>query len=127
MPSVPGPEDLIVGPLDIIDGKLLATADPAGYGDHGNYRVPIAIGPSATVTVVIAAPARGRVVIYNPYGPTGGVTAAVYHSCQAGWAVFLRGFAFLGGRVRGCVPLEVHVGGQSRTRHVTVSLFAGRC
>ena len=38
-----------------------------------------------------------------------------------------RGFAFTGGRTRGCVPLDVRVGGQSRVRHVTLSLFAGSC
>src|SRR5207302_1040774 len=36
--SLPGPQDLVAGPLDIIGGKVLATADPAGYGDHGSYK-----------------------------------------------------------------------------------------
>jgi len=43
------------------------------------------------------AQAQGHVVIYNPYGPPGGVSAVTYHSCQP------------------------------RTRHVTISLFAGSC
>jgi hypothetical protein len=126
-PMSPGPRDLVVGPLDIIGGKALATADPAGYGDHGDYKVPVAVGPGATVTVVISAPELGHVVIQNPYGPSGGVAAAVYHSCQTGWTVFAQSFAFLGQRTRGCVPLEVQAAGQAKTRHVTVSLFAGRC
>ncbi len=126
-PMMPGPDDLVIGPLDIVEGKLLATANPAGYGEHGSYKVPIAIGPGATVTVVIAAQARGRVVIDNPYGPPGGVAAATYPSCQPGWTVFAQGLAFPDRRARGCVPLDVQTGGQSRTRHGTVSLFAGSC
>jgi len=125
--TIPGPHDLVSGPLDVIDGELLATADPAGYGDRGNYKVPIAVGPGATVTVTIAPQARGRVVIYNPYGPGGGVAAATYQSCQPGWTVFPQGFVFPDHRARGCVPLDVRAGGQPRTRHLTVSLFAGSC
>jgi hypothetical protein len=93
----------------------------------GSYKVPIAIGPGATVTVVIAPQARGRVVIDNPYGPAGGVAAATYHACQRGWTVFVQGFAFPDHRARGCVPLDVQAAGQPGTRHLTVSLFAGHC
>ena len=40
---------------------------------------------------------------------------------------FAQGFAFTDGRIRGCVPLEVRVGGQARVHRVTLSLFAGSC
>jgi hypothetical protein len=40
---------------------------------------------------------------------------------------YAQGFAFTGGRIRGCVPLEVKVGGQPQIRRVTLSLFAGSC
>jgi hypothetical protein len=126
-PPMPGQDDLLIGPLDIVNGRLLPTADPAGWGDDGTYKIPFAVGPYATVTVVIAAQARGYVAIDNPYGPPGGVVAATYHSCQGTWTVFPQSFAFRGGRTRGCVPLHVRVTGQPGTRQVTVSLFAGSC
>ncbi|SRR6266851_2586140 len=47
--ALPAPDDLITGPLDVLSGKKLATADPAGYGDRGEYKIPVAIGPGATV------------------------------------------------------------------------------
>jgi hypothetical protein len=84
---MPGQDDLLIGPLDIVNGRLLPTADPAGWGDDGTYKIPFAVGPYATVTVVIAAQARGYVAIDNPYGPPGGVAAATYHSCQGAWTV----------------------------------------
>jgi hypothetical protein len=40
---------------------------------------------------------------------------------------YAQGFAFTGGQVRGCVPLEVRSGGQPQVRRVTLSLFAGSC
>jgi len=72
------------------------------------------------------APARGHVMIDNPYA-LHGVTAATYHSCPHFAGFFAQGFAFTDGQIRGCVPLEVRVGDQVRVRHVTLSLFAGSC
>jgi hypothetical protein len=126
-PSVPAPGDLIVGPLDIVAGKTLATANPSGYGDPSNYKVPIAVRSGAIVTITIAAQAQAHVVIKNPYGPSGGATTASYHPCPAGWTVFAQGFAFTDGRIRGCVPLDVTIAGQPSPRRITVSLFAGSC
>jgi hypothetical protein len=40
---------------------------------------------------------------------------------------YAQGFAFTDGQIRGCVPLEVRVGGQARVQRVTLSLFAGSC
>ena len=72
------------------------------------------------------APARGHVMIDNPYA-LHGVTAATYHSCPHFAGFFAQGFAFTDGRIRGCVPLEVRVAGQARVHRVTLSLFAGSC
>ena len=70
--------------------------------------------------------ARGHVVIDNPYA-LHGVTAATYRPCPRQPGFFAQGFAFTDGRIRGCVPLEVRVGGEPQVRRVTLSLFAGFC
>jgi hypothetical protein len=126
VPQRPQPGDLAIGPLIIVNGQRVATADPAGYGEHGSYKIPFVVTTGATVTVTIDPPARGHVVISNPYAPAG-VTAATYRSCPQAAGFFAQSFAFSGGRTRGCVPLDVQVGDQPRVRHVTLSLFAGSC
>jgi hypothetical protein len=126
VPQRPQPGDLAIGPLTIVGGQRLATADPAGYGEHGSYKIPFIVTAGATVTVTIAGPARGHVVISNPYAPAG-VTAATYRSCARVAGFFAQGFAFTGGQTRGCVPLDVRAGDQRRVQHVTLSLFAGSC
>ncbi len=126
VPQRPRPGDLAAGPLIIPDGRRLATADPAGYGEHGSYKIPFIVTMGATVTVTIAPPARGHVVISNPYAAAG-VTAATYRSCARVAGFFAQGFAFTDGQVRGCVPLDVRAGDQPRARRVTLSLFAGSC
>ena len=55
------------------------------------------------------------------------MTAATYRPCANVTGFFAQGFAFTDGRIRGCVPLEVRVGGQARVQRVTLSLFAGSC
>jgi hypothetical protein len=127
IPARPQPGDLAIGPLIIVNGKRLAAADPAGYGEHGSYKIPLVLLPGRTATVTIGAQARGRIVIDNPYSPVGGVTAASYHSCPHATGVFAQGLAFTDGRARGCVPLDVRIGSEPRVRHVTLSLFAGSC
>ena len=126
VPQRPQPGDLAIGPLIIPGGQRLATADPAGYGDHGSYKIPFIVTMGATVTVTIDPPARGRVVISNPYAPAG-VTTATYRSCPHVAGFFAQDLAFTGGQARGCVPLEVQAGGSVLVRHVTLSLFAGSC
>jgi hypothetical protein len=126
VPQQPQPGDLAIGPLIIVNGQRVATADPAGYGQHGSYKIPFVVTTGATVTVTIDPPARGHVVISNPYAPAG-VTAATYRPCPRVAGFFAQGFAFTGGRTRGCVPLDVKVNDQPRVRHVTLSLFAGSC
>ena len=125
VPKRPEPGDLTVGPLVIIDGKKVANADPAGWGDHGSYKIPFFVPRGTTVTVTIDPPARGHVVIDTPYAHR--VTAATYRPCSQVTGFFAQGFAFTDGQVRGCVPLEVRVGGQARVQRVTLSLFAGCC
>jgi hypothetical protein len=126
VPQQPQPGDLAVGPLIINSGKMVATADPAGFGGHGDYKLPFVVTRGSTVTVTIGAPARGHVVIDNAYAPHG-VTAATYHSCSHAHGFFAQAFAFTDGKIRGCVPLEVRVAGQARVQRVTLSLFAGSC
>lgn len=126
VPGRPQPGDLAIGPLIIPGGRRLATADPAGYGEHGRYKIPFIVAMGATVTVTIDPPARGHVMISNPYAPAG-VTAATYRPCPHQVGFYPQGFAFTGGQTRGCVPLAVRVGDQRRVRHVTLSLFAGSC
>jgi hypothetical protein len=123
----PQPGDLVIGPLFIPNGKRLATADPAGYGDHGSYKIPLILTLGSMATVTIGASARGQVVISNPYSPVGGVTAATYRSCSSQAGFFAQGFAFTNGKIRGCVPLDVAIGHDARVHHVMFSLFAGRC
>ena len=103
-----------------------AKADPAGFGEHGSYKIPFFVPRGSTVTVTIDPPARGHVVIDNPYARHG-VTAAIYRPCANVTGFFAQGFAFTDGKIRGCVPLEVRVGGRARVQRVTLSLFAGSC
>jgi hypothetical protein len=130
-PVAPGPGDVVVGPLYLINAKDSVDPNGAGSDPQHGYKYPIAVAPGATVTMMIAAPARGHVVIDNPYGPPAGVVAASYRACrpgqEQGWTVFVQGFTFTDGRTRGCVPLTVRIGREARIRHVTVSLFAGPC
>jgi hypothetical protein len=127
----PGPGDLVVGPLFIINARDSVNPSGAGRAPQHSYKYPIAVAPGATVTMMIAAPARGHVVIDNPYGPSAGVVAATYRACQPGgrssWTVFVQGFTFTDGRTRGCVPLTVQASREARLRHVTVSLYARPC
>ena len=126
VPQQPKPGDLAIGPLIIPGGQRLATARPAEYGEHGSYKIPVIVPMGSTVTVTIEPPARGHVVISNPYAPAG-VTAATYRPCPHVPGFYAQGFAFTDGQIRGCVPLEVKIGGQPRVRRVTLSLFAGSC
>ena len=80
------------------------------------------------MTVTIAAPARGHVVIDIPGSPVGGVAAASYHSCPHAMGFFAQGFAFTHhGQTRGCVPLDVTIGHRPPVHRVMLSLFAGPC
>ena len=131
VPRQPQPGDLVIGPLFITNGKVLATENPAqhGYASYGHsgrfYKIPFVLVPGSTATVTIAAPARGHVVI--DIASVGGVTAASYHSCPHVTGFFAQGFAFTAPPFRGCVPLDVRIDREPQVRHVTLSLFAGSC
>jgi hypothetical protein len=126
VPQRPQAGDLAIGSLIIPGGRRLATADPAGYGEHGSYKIAFVVPMGATVTVTIDPPARGHVVISNPYAPQG-VAAVTYQPCAHVAGFYAQDFAFSGGQTRGCVPLDVRTGDQRQVRHVTLSLFAGSC
>jgi hypothetical protein len=135
-PVTPGPRDLAVGPMYFPGGRALAVYTPAQYGyapfgRHGRfYKLALVVRPGVTVTVTIGRTARGHAVIAAPGAGQlgrGGVTSATYHACRRAGGFFAQGFAFTRPPFRGCVPLEVTVGGQAQVRHVTLSLFAGSC
>ncbi len=91
----PRPGDLVIGPLFIVNGRELATADPAGFGDHGAYKIPLVLALGSTATVTIAPAARGHVVIDNPYARLRGVrdlVAATYRACSRRPGFFAQGF-----------------------------------
>jgi hypothetical protein len=125
-PPQPQPGDLAIGPLYVVNGRRLSAVSPAGYSDHGSWKVPIVVARGATATVEIAPRAWGLVVISNPYSPVG-VVAATYRSCADKTGFFAQSFTFLHGRTRGCVPLDVKVGDGQPILHATVSLAAGSC
>lgn len=132
--ATPGLQDLAVGPMYFAGGLALATETPAqhGYapfGSHGRfYKFGLVVRPGATVTVTIGTSARGHAVIALAMnGSDLGVTAATYHACRKAGGFYAQGFAFTHPPFRGCVPLDVTVGGQAQVRHVTLSLFAGSC
>ena len=112
----------------------LAAETPAGhgyapFGRHGqSYKFGVVVRPGATVTVTIGASARGHAVIdLSANGSERGVTSATYHACRQAGGFYAQGFAFTRPPFRGCVPLDVTVGGRARVRRVMLSLFAGPC
>lgn len=130
VPVTPGPHDLAVGPMYFPGGLALATYTPAQYGyapfgRHGRfYKLPLVVRPGATVTVTIGASARGHAMIATGLAR---VTSATYHACRKSGGFFAQGFAFTRPPFRGCVPLDVTIGGQARAHHLTLSLFTRSC
>jgi hypothetical protein len=131
--TTPGPHDLAVGPMYFADGLALATETPAQHGyttfgrDGRSYKFGVVVRPGATVTVTIAASARGHAVIDIGRNAPGGATAVTYHACGQAGGFYAQGFAFIHPPFRGCVPLDVSTPGQAQVRHVVLSLFAGSC
>jgi hypothetical protein len=113
--------------LYFVNGNRLSTVSPAGYSDHGSWKIPLVLAMGSSAMVEIAPPGRGHVVISNAYSPVGGVVAAIYRSCAHEAGFFAQSFSFLHGQTRGCVPLDVSIGAERRLRLVTVSLAAGSC
>src|SRR5215469_10378750 len=80
-PSKPRRGDLVVGPLWIINARDSVDPRAAGPNPAHEYKYPIGVRPGATVTMMIAPPARGHVVIDNSYAPSG-VSAVTYRACS---------------------------------------------
>jgi hypothetical protein len=131
VPPVPfraGPADLVIGPLVIASGKVLASMTPGKYGytsyGHGDraYKIGVIMTSSATATVTVAAQARGHVVIDD------GLTSVTYQGCAHNpGGFFAQHFDFTHRPFRGCVPLDVTIDNRPRVYRVTISIFAGRC
>ena len=125
-----GPDDIGFGAGYFPKARLRATMNPPDFGRDAQltgYKLPPVIYPGATVTMTIARGARSYVVQQNPWSPRQGSVSVTYRACLHKPGFFPQSFRFTDGRIRGCVPLDVLVGGQRKTSHIVLSLFAGRC
>jgi hypothetical protein len=125
-----GPQDVGFGPGYFPKARRIAFMNPPG-SDRGTYlagyKLPPVVYPGATVTMTIAPSARSYVVQQNPWSPRQGSVSVTYRSCAHKHGFFPQTFRFTDGRRRGCVPLDVRVDGQARSRRIVLSFFAGRC
>lgn len=129
LPAV-GPDDIGFGDGYFPKARLRATMNPPNSGrgtQLTGYKLPPVVYPGATVTMTIARGARSYVVQQNPWSPRQGSVSVTYRACLHKRGFFPQSFRFTDGRIRGCVPLDVRVGGQRTTRHIVLSFFAGRC
>ena len=98
--------------------RLRATMNPPNFGRDAQltgYKLPPVIYPGATVTMTIARGTRSYVVQQNPWSPRQGSMWVGYRACLHKPGFFPQSFRFTDGRHRGCVPLDVRVGGQRKT------------
>lgn len=125
-----GPHDVGFGAGYFPQARRLAFMNPPG-SDRGTlltgYKLPPVVYPGATVTMTIARGARSYVVQQNPWSPRQGSVSVTYQACVHKHGFFPQTFRFTDGRRRGCVPLDVRVDGQARSRRIVLSFFAGRC
>ncbi len=129
-PPPAGPQDIAFGPGYFPKARLLATMNPPNSGRDAEltgYKLPPVVYPGATVTMTVARNARSYVVQQNPWSPRQGSVSVTYRACSHKPGFFPQSFRFTDGRKRGCVPLDVRVGGQQKTSHIVLSFFAGRC
>jgi hypothetical protein len=130
-PPPVGPHDIGFGPGYFPQARRLATMNPPLNFGRGaqltGYKLPPVVYPGATVTMTIARGARSYVVQQNPWSPSRGSVSVTYRACSHKPGFFPQSFRFTDGRRRGCVPLDVRVGGKRRTSHIVLSFFAGRC
>ena len=129
LPAV-GPDDIGFGAGYFPKARLRATMNPPNSGRGAQltgYKLPPVVYPGATVTMTIARGGRSYVVQQNPWSPRQGSVSVTYRACLHKRGFFPQSFRFTDGRIRGCVPLDVRVGGQRKTSHIVLSLFAGRC
>jgi hypothetical protein len=125
-----GPHDIGFGPGYFPKARGLATMNPPNSGrgaELTGYKLPPVVDPGATVTMTIARHARSYVVQQNPWSSPQGSVSVTYRACSHKTGFFPQSFRFTDGRKRGCVPLDVRVGGQRKTSHIVLSFFAGRC
>jgi hypothetical protein len=125
-----GPNDIGFGAGYFPKARGLATINPPNSGRDAQltgYKLPPVVYPGATVTMTIARGARSYVVQQNPWSPRQGSVSVRYQACLHRPGFFPQSFRFTDGRIRGCVPLDVRVGGQRKTSHIVLSFFAGRC
>jgi hypothetical protein len=123
-----GPHDVAFGPGYFPQARVLATASPPIIpGRRGTYKLPPVVNPGAIVNLTIAHSARSYVVQQNPWSSANGSQSVTYRACTHRPGFFPQSFRFTDGRLRGCVPIDVRVNGQRTTRHIVLSLFAGRC
>ncbi|QPZ37461.1 hypothetical protein [Paramicrobacterium chengjingii] len=135
--SDPGPDDLIVGPLVYL-GAVLAYqgTDLPGTApvpdDNGvtYFKTGADLPPDKTVTVSVGDAARSYAGIVIAGGPSAGYSSVTYVSCptqqQPSRMWWAGGFALIG-RQSACVPLDVHVKGESEPRHLQLSLAVDPC
>ncbi len=129
LPQV-GPHDIGFGAGYFPNARGLATMHPPNRGQEARltgYKLPPVVDPGATVTMTISPGARSYVVQQNSWSPPRGSVSVTYRACSHKPGFFPQSFRFTDGRPRGCVPLDVRVGGQRRTSHIVLSFFAGRC
>ena len=125
-----GPHDIGFGSGYFPQARRLATANPPDSGREAQltgYKMPPVVYPGTTVTITIARGARSYVVQQNPWSPRQGSASVTYRACLHKQGFFPQSFRFTDGRHRGCVPLDVRVGGRRKTTHIVLSFFAGRC
>jgi hypothetical protein len=123
-----GPHDIGFGPGYFPQARRLATMNPPSrQAQLTGYKLPPVVDPGATVTMTIARSARSFVVQQNPWSPRQGSVSVTYRACLHKRGFFPQSFRFIDGRRRGCVPLDVRVGGQRKTSRIVLSFFAGTC
>jgi hypothetical protein len=125
-----GPHDIGFGAGYFPNARGRATSNPPNSGRAAQltgYKLPPVVYSGAIVTMTIARGARSYVVQQNPWSPHQGSVAVTYRACLHKPGFFPQSFRFTDGRKRGCVPLDVRIGGQRKTSHIVLSFFAGRC
>jgi hypothetical protein len=125
-----GPDDIGFGAGYFPKARGLAIMNPPNSGrgaELTGYKLPPVVDPGARVTMTIARGARSYVVQQNPWSSPQGSVSVTYRACSHKPGFFPQSFRFTDGRIRGCVPLDVRVGGQRKTSHIVLSFFAGRC
>jgi hypothetical protein len=124
------PHDIGFGSGYFPQARRLATMNPPNSGRDAEltgYKLPPVVYPGAKVTMTIARGARSYVVQQNPWSPRQGSVSVTYRACLHKRGFFPQSFRFTDGRDRGCVPVDVRVGGLRKTTHIVLSFFAGRC